>query len=302
MIDPTRLTEDRQTTLFELELLRAARQDVLVPSQRTRMLGGLGVIGFAQAPSGAMGSQPGGPLPAGPLQSGSLQAGSLSSGQAGLTAAGKGAFLSSGAGVGSLNGFLGKVFSAKGVLGATLLGTVALITVARVAQPPRSVAVPAPVEALVAGAVAAPGVGGVPAERQPSLTGAAEMPVAEELGSVRASDVQGATPARVAARQDSPEKSTLTRELGLIESARAALAENRPRVTLSRLDTYRTQFPHGRLGTEASMLRLEALVALGDRAGAQRIATRLLRNSPNSPYSPRIRSLLGDAVIPGKTE
>jgi outer membrane protein assembly factor BamD (BamD/ComL family) len=90
--------------------------------------------------------------------------------------------------------------------------------------------------------------------------------------------------------------SALSVELELIDSARRALAQGNqsPRAALHKLDEYRRRFPNGRLRTEATILRIEALMAAGDRAAASRLAKSVLDRAPNSPYARRVRSLLGD--------
>ncbi len=88
--------------------------------------------------------------------------------------------------------------------------------------------------------------------------------------------------------------STLSLELKQIDSARRALVSNSPRVALQRLKDYHERFPNGRLRTEATILRIEALMAAGDRAGAARLGKSVLDRAPNSPYARRVRSLLGD--------
>jgi outer membrane protein assembly factor BamD (BamD/ComL family) len=62
---------------------------------------------------------------------------------------------------------------------------------------------------------------------------------------------------------------------------------------LSTLDEYARGFPHGALAPEASVLRIEALVAAGDRTAAMRAAQSFLQANPTSPYAQRIESLLG---------
>ena len=61
------------------------------------------------------------------------------------------------------------------------------------------------------------------------------------------------------------------------------------------LDSYARRFPAGSLRTEAKVLRIEALMLRGDRAGATRLGRALLQRSPKGPYARRIRSLLGES-------
>jgi hypothetical protein len=87
--------------------------------------------------------------------------------------------------------------------------------------------------------------------------------------------------------------SSFPAELETLDEARAAIASSQPARALSILDRYVARFPRGSMGPEASVLRIEALVAAGDRAAAQRAADAFLRGDPTSPYAARIHSLLG---------
>jgi hypothetical protein len=86
----------------------------------------------------------------------------------------------------------------------------------------------------------------------------------------------------------------LANELGVIDSARADLSSNRARGALQKLDDYAERYPKGRLGSEARLLRIQALLALGERDAAVRLGKAALERSPNGPYARRIRSLIGE--------
>lgn len=92
---------------------------------------------------------------------------------------------------------------------------------------------------------------------------------------------------------------SLSKELTLIDSARASLLRGDPASALRTLQTYSAQFPNGALRAEATVQRVEALIASGDRASATRVGERFLKRYPDSPYSRRIVSLLGGAKDPG---
>ncbi len=81
-------------------------------------------------------------------------------------------------------------------------------------------------------------------------------------------------------------------ELTMLDEARAAVTAGDPARALSVLDDYARRFPRGALGPEASVLRIVALVAAGDRPAAARVAQSFLQGHPNSPYAQRIESLL----------
>ena len=79
----------------------------------------------------------------------------------------------------------------------------------------------------------------------------------------------------------------------MLDQARAAIDHGDAARGLSLLDAYASRFPHGVMGPEASILRIEALVNEGDRAAADREGDAFLRANPTSPYAARIASLLG---------
>jgi hypothetical protein len=81
-------------------------------------------------------------------------------------------------------------------------------------------------------------------------------------------------------------------EVATLDQARTVLGHGDPARALSILDEYARRFPRGALAPEAAVLRIEALVAAGDRAAATRAAQSFLRANPSSPYAQRIESLL----------
>ncbi|MBN9159946.1 MAG: hypothetical protein BGO98_18200 [Myxococcales bacterium 68-20] len=84
-------------------------------------------------------------------------------------------------------------------------------------------------------------------------------------------------------------------EIAALDGVRRATEGGRPRDALTLLDDYAARFPAGKLREEALVLRIEALHASGDEAGAQRLAQQLLRSSPNTPYAARVQSALAKA-------
>jgi hypothetical protein len=103
-------------------------------------------------------------------------------------------------------------------------------------------------------------------------------------------NAQGA-PRVAAPGKPAPNKAELGAELAALRTAKSALAQGNPTVALQQVRDYRAQFPRGKLGVEATVIEIEALVALGRRAQAQKLAEPLLTG--DSPYAPRVRSLLG---------
>jgi hypothetical protein len=97
---------------------------------------------------------------------------------------------------------------------------------------------------------------------------------------------------------DSAEPDSLPLELEALDRARSALAAGDASRALGLLDEYSTRFPKARLRAESSVLRVEALVASGQKGAAIRLGKQLLAREPNGPYARRVRSLLEQAGTP----
>jgi TolA-binding protein len=91
---------------------------------------------------------------------------------------------------------------------------------------------------------------------------------------------------------------TLADEVAALDRAREAVAAGQPARALSVLDDYGRRFPGGTLAQEATVLRIEALAASGDKAGASRLGQGFLEKNPGSPHAARIRTLIGASPIP----
>ncbi len=63
---------------------------------------------------------------------------------------------------------------------------------------------------------------------------------------------------------------------------------------LTVLDDFQQRFPNAPVNEEAHVLRIEALLACGDRAAARRSAERFFLLYPKSTYARRVRSLALD--------
>ena len=85
--------------------------------------------------------------------------------------------------------------------------------------------------------------------------------------------------------------SSAPRELDLIVQAREVLTRD-PRACLTVLELHAREFPSGQFRIEAEVMRIEATVAAGDRAGADALALAYLAKNPKSPYEARVRSLV----------
>jgi outer membrane protein assembly factor BamD (BamD/ComL family) len=77
-----------------------------------------------------------------------------------------------------------------------------------------------------------------------------------------------------------------------VDAAGRALRAGDAAGALTALDRYEHDYPRGTLRPEATVLRIEALVARGDRARALILARRFLASHPTSAHRTRVRSLL----------
>jgi outer membrane protein assembly factor BamD (BamD/ComL family) len=80
-----------------------------------------------------------------------------------------------------------------------------------------------------------------------------------------------------------------------LERAQVALAAHDAGGAMRALDRYEVTFPAGRLASEATVLRVQALLARGDAEAASAVADRFFTAHPDSSYARRIRDLLHDA-------
>ena len=101
-------------------------------------------------------------------------------------------------------------------------------------------------------------------------------------------------PSSVSSRPTRPEATAgrLSREVAALELAHQALAAHNPSSAIHLLDRYRAEFPNGALGSEATVLRVQALLAGGNRAAAQALADSYSSAHPDSPYARRIQDTL----------
>jgi hypothetical protein len=84
----------------------------------------------------------------------------------------------------------------------------------------------------------------------------------------------------------------LSREVAALEGAHQALAERNPDEALRLLDRYRLKFPAGALSSEATVLRVQALLMHGDRTGARALADAFAAAHPESPFGRRLEDLI----------
>jgi TolA-binding protein len=134
----------------------------------------------------------------------------------------------------------------------------------------------------------------------PAVTKAAPAPVrAREVAPAPeptpAEPVVVADPPPAPERAAKPAEASLTEELGMLEDARRALSAKNYGLALSTLDDYSRRFPRRKMGSEATVLRIETLSAKGDDAAAHELGKSFLRAQPRSPYAKRVRSLIGES-------
>jgi TolA-binding protein len=86
---------------------------------------------------------------------------------------------------------------------------------------------------------------------------------------------------------------SLAQEMRVLDAARRVLASGDPQSALATLVEYEREFPNGALRPEASVLKVRALLAAGDRAGAEALAQRIIERAPQSEHADAVRAALG---------
>jgi hypothetical protein len=126
----------------------------------------------------------------------------------------------------------------------------------------------------------------------------------DDLPSVAATEKPPARPTSVAPREPAAASTreaeddtrgapgSLRDELALVEAARASLTRSDAKECVRILDVYARRFGGGVLAHEVAAMRIEALVARGERERARALGEAFLASSPSSPYASRIRSIL----------
>jgi hypothetical protein len=105
-------------------------------------------------------------------------------------------------------------------------------------------------------------------------------------------------PAVRAKAPSSARSSTLDEEVSMIDQARRAVAGGDAAEALQIVGSYDTKYPAGALSQESAEIRIEALIAQGNRPAADRLAAKFIAAHPTSPYVHRIRSLMGEPKGP----
>jgi hypothetical protein len=162
-----------------------------------------------------------------------------------------------------------KIAAVSVLTGGVVAGGVAVVHSTRAKAPPTPVAVVEP-------RAAEP-----PAEAVPSV--AAPTPPQNAAAPEHAN--------HPAAPRPSSTTDVLAREVKSLETVQALVGRD-PDGALRLLDRYQVQFPHGSLASEAIVLRTQAHLAKGDRAGAQALVDGYCSAHPNSPYAKRLKELV----------
>lgn len=147
----------------------------------------------------------------------------------------------------------------------------------------------------------APTIEGTPAQPAPSGPPTAADPLARP--STRVDDLPPAEPEaksevvspKRGAAANAASGASFDDELALVEQARTALASGDASKCLGVLDRYSRVVRGGVFEREVAVMRIEALLARGERARARALGERFLATSPDSPYSDRVRSLVTKA-------
>lgn len=85
---------------------------------------------------------------------------------------------------------------------------------------------------------------------------------------------------------------SISSEIRMLDAARRAQASGDGAGAIRALDEYKKQYPHGVLGEESSLLRIEALAKLGNLSAARALAQKFRAAHPDSPHLRRIDSVL----------
>ncbi|MEJ7728382.1 MAG: hypothetical protein WKG00_04125 [Polyangiaceae bacterium] len=160
--------------------------------------------------------------------------------------------------------------------------------------PPRTLA---PDASLAAHAAA---TGGGPTATGPAQGAAASNDVAASAPAERAAGGAPVTRARRTAcsragAAGAVDARTLADEVMALDRARAALDAGDEDGALRALESRQRKHGSGRMGPEAALLRIRALLAKGDRPAATKLAAAHLASDPHGPFSARIRAALAES-------
>lgn len=168
-------------------------------------------------------------------------------------------------------------------------GTATYVAVSR-PSPTRSAVVSPPVATLPPTSTVEP----APAPETPSVSVTTLLDAPKPAFNSPVEHASAAKP--TASTEPATKGGDLRLEVAALDRVRRTTEDGRPLDALALLDEYVAKFPKGQLREEALALRIEALQANGDQAGAERLAEQLLRSSPDTPYAARVRAALAPAT------
>jgi hypothetical protein len=116
-------------------------------------------------------------------------------------------------------------------------------------------------------------------------------PPARQLGS-NAPSVESLRTEAHAPRASFTAPASIEVEVGALAEVRGALARGAAQEAIAKLDAYGRAFPQATLAEEATVLRVDALSLLGDRAAAARLAGAFLASHPSSPHAPHLEAVI----------
>lgn len=176
-------------------------------------------------------------------------------------------------------GVAGSAAVAKGIVIATLALTIGVLVAIRIMSPrsePAAVMPPASATAT-----------SVTADPAALLAPSVEPPPAE-VATVAPAESAPALPGKVAPARPG---ASLGDEISMLDHARAALRDGDPGTALRLVDAHDARFHGDTFALESSVLRIDALDALGRRDAALALADRFLAAHPNTPMSQHVRSV-----------
>ncbi len=124
-----------------------------------------------------------------------------------------------------------------------------------------------------------------------SASGAPKAPAPSEARSALPEGEVQPTSAAAAASSAEP---SLAEEVALIRRARTQLSSGDAAGALASLDEHTARFKKPKLSSEATVLRIDALLRSGKQAEARRLAAPIIAS--DSPYATRVRTLVGNTA------
>lgn len=148
--------------------------------------------------------------------------------------------------------------------------------------------------ALASTPATAPSTRTAPQRSQPPLAArpAVELPAPEVIAPPAPVNSQRERPPSQPRGSNSAGNPGIQQEIALIDRARGAVAARQPAAAMAALDEHQRRFPGGVLTQEATLLRIETLLARGDKASAARLGRQFLDRYPRSPMAARVKTLI----------